>query len=355
MIAPRGRAHLSDPCSFPLWARKKARNSMPLDLTMTYSAVRICGDKADPDGTVRTNVANGTGFIVTVRSDRVENRTHGYIVAPHHVIASLSNIYVEIANPSESGALYPPQPVSDWRRPAGEHVDLAVAPFPAPAGQTVIALELGVQVLRDLVLSPGADFHYVGLLAPLDIPMARSGTIGATDVAGMDHDGPYDYPAHLADVRSYGGFSGSPCYVEYPLVNLTPLDLDELPVKLPASVRGPLGASYYLHLLAGMFTEHYEVKDVKGNPVSALGIGVILPTDTIVKALLSDDLRKEREQMDDAYLTKEPDARLQAAASESGSSEPSNTELESFDALATKLVQVPKSEIDALRKREEGS
>jgi hypothetical protein len=346
MMASLWNAHLSDPCSFPRWARKKAPNSMPLDLTMTYSAVRICGDRAEPDGSIRRKVASGTGFIVSVPSEKVDKRTHGYIVTPHHVTAPLSNIYVEIANPSQSGALYPPEPVGDWRRPAGEKVDLAVAPFPAPAGQTPIALELNVQVLDGLVLSPGADFHYVGLLAPLDIPMARSGTIGAIDVAGIEHDGPYDYPAHLADVRSYGGFSGSPCYVEYPLVNLTPLDLKELPVRLPAGSDGPYGACGYLHLLAGMFVEHYNVP---GAPAaSLLGIGVILPTDTIVEALLSDELRQDRAADDDEFLAREPEQRLDAAAVQAASTD----EHANFEDLFSKLIRIPKSEIDEQRAKE---
>lgn len=341
MIRPLGDAHLSDPCSFPRWARKADPSSMPLDMSMMYSAVRICGTKTLEDGSLRQG-ANGTGFVVMIPSKKIGDLSYSYVVTAHHVIAPLSGIYIEFANPSQAGALYPAQPLADWRRPKDERIDLAFAPVSIPTGQTAIGLPFNSMVIYGLEPTLGALIYYVGLLAPLNIPMARSGTLGALDVAGIEHDRGYVYDAHLVDVRSYGGFSGSPCYFEYPLANLTPLDLTELPVKLPPGNQGPKGSLGFLHLLAGMFTEHYEVK---GRPPSSLGLGVILPADTIVEALMSDDLRKEREDMDDAHLAREPDARPRAASVPEQADE-----LARFEDLTSKLLRVPKSEIDEQRK-----
>jgi trypsin-like peptidase len=312
---------------------------MPLDLTMLYSAVQITGDGLDADGNAVRKV--GTGFIVAIPSEIV-NRRHGYIVTAHHVVNGLENIRVDIANPHRSGELYPPEFVSDWCQP-DKKVDLAFAPYGPPV-QTTIALVLGEQVQHGLVLTVGAAFHYVGLLSPLGIPMARSGTLGALDVPGMDHDGPYDYPAHLADVRSYGGFSGSPCFVEYPLANLTPLDLSTLPVRLPENFDAskPLGAMNYMHLFCGMFVEHYSHKQGLGGPMSHLGLGVVLPADPIIEALLTDELRAERREADERFAAAQPESLVRGASGERVES----GEFERFEELTERLLRVPKTELD---------
>jgi len=71
--------------------------------------------------------------------------------------------------------------------------------------------------------------YYIGLLAAVPtmeaggIPMVRAGTIGALyqdDIpTKRDNENPTVEPvAHLIDARSRGGFSGSPCLVEKPVI-----------------------------------------------------------------------------------------------------------------------------------------
>jgi hypothetical protein len=263
------------------------------------------------------------------------------------VIAPLSNIEVEFANPHKQGELYAPESVTDWRRPANEKLDLAFAPHRLPEGRTPIGLDLGGTVTYGLDISLGATMYYIGLFAPLNIPMARSGTIGAINVPTIRHSDPYDYPAHLVDVRSYGGFSGSPCFIEYPLANLTPLDLSQLPVRLPwanpeeeAESKGRYGGLGFLHLFAGMFTEHYDPQN-PARAASVLGIGVVLPADPIIEALMTDDLRKERFDADDAFLRENPTLTADAASVEGDA-----TEFGRFEDLTDKLLRVPKKELD---------
>ena len=92
-----------------------------------------------------------------------------------------------------------------------------------------MAIRFNREVIEGLDVRLGAVFFYVGVLARYDVPMVRSGTIGALNVPGLDHDGPYEYEAHLADVRSYAGFNGSQCFVEYPLVSLGRLTASSYP------------------------------------------------------------------------------------------------------------------------------
>jgi hypothetical protein len=324
--------------SAPRWARKAKPYTMPLDLTMMYSAVVICGDRPDDAGQSK-RIRSGTGFIVTVPSTKIRGRSYGYVITPHHVICDLTNIEVEAANPYSQGELYPAASITDWRSPkVYPKADLAFAPYPIPSGQKVIALPLGALVQYGLDLSLGAQLHYVGLLAPLGIPMARSGTIGALDVSGIQHDGPYEYAAHLVDIRSYGGFSGSPCYVEYPMANLTPLDPGQFPFKLPHNFdEKPVGALAFLHLFCGMFTEHFSDKRMSGF-ASTLGTGVVLPADPIIEELMTDELRSERDEEDKRWIASQPESPIEAASDSGGQ----NDDFERFEDLTRRLVQTPK-------------
>lgn len=150
-------------------------------------------------------------------------------------------------------------------------------------GFPIITLRMGWHVVPDLEMSPhlGSTFHYVGLLAPLDRPMVRSGTIGAVDQIGVPHD--YDgcsYACHLADRRSYGGFSGSPCFLEIPFSGLT---AKPPPPWLPKA-SGPVGRITFTHVLCGMFTEHLDSEDPM-KAVSRLGVGIMLRASDICRAI----------------------------------------------------------------------
>jgi len=136
-------------------------------------------------------------------------------------------------------------------------------------------------------------FHYVGLLEPLNRPMARSGTLGAVYQTGIKHPDGYQYVAHLGDCRSYGGFSGSPCFLEMALPGLTP---EHPPVDAPDHMK-PLGRMRYLHLLCGMVTWHLE--HAAATPeASVYGVVAILTSDELWKALMVDDLVEDRRRRD---------------------------------------------------------
>jgi len=178
-----------------------------------------------------------------------------------------------------------------------------VAPFPPIDGQLLPALQVGVHLQHGLDNRPllGALLHYVGLLAPLDRPMARSGTIGAIDQIGIEHDGGYVYPCHLIDCRSYGGFSGSPCFVEFPFPSLTPRSP---PVPIPEPDE-PVGRIRYVHLLCGMFTEHFDDEDPM-KAVSRLGIGYVLPADLVYEGLMTPQAQEERQRWDSLSIWPPP-------------------------------------------------
>ena len=337
---------------------------------MMWSAARIIGDLKvrDPEtkkiiGTQRGPI--GTGFFVRVPSEADKALGYTYLVTAHHVIEGETNIEVEIANPFMEGTLHPPLPVTDWRPsaslvPTPAAPDIAVAPFQRPADYGIVSLEAGKQLVPGLEpIVPGLHFHYVGLLAPLDRPMARSGTIGAVAQTGLGRWlDPYDYVAHLVDCRSYGGFSGSPCYLEYQMPGLKPVDPQ--PPELPPE-QGPVGQMQYQHVLCGMFTAHLQSvpdeeraedavdKRYKDELISRYGVGVVLHSDHIWEALMNDEMRRERAVMDREIAK----ASSQAARSViQPVATPKDDEFAAFEDTLSKLAQVPKSEVDEMREKE---
>jgi hypothetical protein len=277
---------------------------MPLSPELMYCAARIIGNFG------KSRAAVGTGFCVTVPSEVHDSRLYGYILSAHHVIHGRGDIEVEVPNPLDGGIPYPAIKVIGWRQPLPD-VDLMLAPFPPIDGGVSPALEVGIHLHHGLDNRAllGAQLHYVGLLAPLDRPMARSGTIGAINQIGIRHDGGYMYPCHLVDCRSYGGFSGSPCFVEFPFPTLTPKPPPD-PISPPNE---PVGRLRYVHLLCGMFTEHFDDEDPI-RAVSRLGIGFMLPADLLYEGLMTPEARDERQSWDSFDTWPPPDSQPVASA-----------------------------------------
>ena len=247
---------------------------MTLDPELALTALRLVGDFG------RKRDAIGTAFGITGPGDPGDD--WAYAVTAHHVIEGQKKIEIQAPDPAHPGITSPPIEVDGWQHPVKE-LDLALAPLPRESGFPIMTLRLGWQVVPDLDMAPhlGSTFQYVGLLAPLDRPMVRSGTIGAVDQTGVPHDSEdYGYTCHLADCRSYGGFSGSPCFLEIPFASLTEKCL---PPWLPAA-SGPVGRITYTHVLCGMFTEHLDSEDPM-NAVSRLGVGIMLRAPDIVRAI----------------------------------------------------------------------
>jgi hypothetical protein len=308
-----------------------------------YSSVRVVGDVevVDADGKIsgEERGAIGTGFCVRIASETLPKRRYGYLLTADHVLEGQDDVAVQFADPFSEGAVSDAVPVTDWRRPLDD-LDLAVTPMssiPSIPGLRPSVLDWELHAVQESHLGIGAIVYYVGLLAPLDRPMARSGTVGALHQENIDHDGGYAYPAHLVDCRSYDGFSGSPCYLELPYVSLTP---GKLPYTMVPPTPGPLGGVGYLALLCGMFTEHLHDNNVDGT-VSRYGVGIMLRLKEIEEALMTDDMRAERREWDGQTPSAEP--RLKHAK-RARTPRAKSDEFGRFEDLTRKLVQTPKPE-----------
>ncbi len=300
---------------------------MPLDPRLLDSVVRIssAGDLL------------GSGSIVSVRSEATPEASWPYVVTAHHVIASQVLVEIEVPDPLEQGKLFAPVPVDDWRQPI-PNVDLAIAPFPSELVPRSQSAGLGQFIPEGTVVPLGGQVFYLGIFAPLEVPMARGATVGALEVPVSI--GGYSYHADLVDCRSYGGFSGSPCFSTLSFA-VTDQKAKALPEELvPRRADGseiPLSPLGSVAAFCGIFTAHYADKAPDGI-VSRYGVGVMLPCDYVREALMTDEAKNERREWDRDRTARErkPLPSLENAGAESP------TEYERFEDLTRQLVQTPK-------------
>ena len=102
-------------------------------------------------------------------------------------------------------------------------------------------------------------------------------------------------------------------------------------------IRPRNGRIGYVHLLCGMFTGHLDAKRAPEKLVSRHGVGFILSSDEIWGVLMSDELRQERREKDEAGAPE--DVRTRTTISDGG-----HDEFEDFENLTRKLVNTPKQE-----------
>lgn len=336
--------HGRAPWDLPQWSRRAVGDpSMPLAAEAIYAACRIIGD-----GLSGKRVVIGTGFLMTVKSEGVADRRHGYLITAAHLLRDHPGPFTVQLPDMVSGELSEPIPVTDWRHPVAK-LDLVLAPFAAqpPARWAALRLEQAIPAGREepIMPRPGTPVYYVGILTPLDRTMVRSGTLGAIDQDGVKHDGGWRYPCHLVDCRSYGGFSGSPCFFEFEVPGLQP---QPLPVSMEVGLARslPFGRMAYYFPFAGMFTQHLNDQPSQGVVTSRYGVGVMLRAEEIREVLMSADLAQERARLD-AQTVPQSGPTLQSVGTAPGA-EPS--EFTAFRDLASKLARVSKEELDEERK-----
>ena len=141
------------------------------------TVVRIIGESsAEGGGGVRGTI--GSGFLVAVPSETYpEQKWYPYVVTCDHVVRGQKNIEVVAVN--SDGQPFAPHPIREWVQPL-LNVDLAVAQWDHPDTTQHQLLPWNIIIPAGRITAPdlGQVVYYCGILAPLDIPMARSGTIG---------------------------------------------------------------------------------------------------------------------------------------------------------------------------------
>jgi hypothetical protein len=153
----------------------------------------------------------------------------------------------------------------------------------------------------------GDRVYFVGLFTPIsamgeqNIPLIRSGTLAAWKQSRVPVSLPdktvLEYTAHLIDSRSYAGFSGAPCVVQFPID--------------PGI--GGVGRPEEETELIGLVSSHFDFKEnaaLTGGlaelgtvdvPVH-LGVAVVMPAESIEELLNREDVVADRKERERGYL-----------------------------------------------------
>ena len=161
---------------------------------------------------------------------------------------------------------------------------------------------------RPIVHRPmlGDQVYFIGLFSPIatmgeqNVPLVRSGSLAALAqprVPVRMPDGTVlEHTAHLIDCRSYAGFSGSPCFVQFP--------------RVPGI--GGVGRPDEETELLGLVSSHFDLAanaDLTGDiagmgtvsvPVH-LGVAVVMPVESIEELLNRDDVVEDRRERENRY------------------------------------------------------
>jgi hypothetical protein len=331
---------------------------VPLPETYTHAVlfIRQCLSKG------RSKVL-GTAFFIGIRSP--QGGHHVYVVTAAHIVERVSASFVQVR--LTNGEFHDLE-ITDWV-PHGKH-DVAVAPISLPDNHAVYATELDQFIDEPDALGPrwgevelGDVVYFIGLLGKVqamvdrNIPIVRAGFLGAlwqenVPVKRSEVDETKYITAHLIDCRSFGGFSGSPCYLQKSRAAV--VNEDGRPGILTEY------RTLFFGLIGGHFDDWAKTKerqvipededtadedavyatsdDIKA-PVST-GVGYVIPAEYVRETLMREELKEMRRKDEEAAAeavrreTEENAATLDSAESES--------EFERFEDLAKKLVNTPK-------------
>jgi hypothetical protein len=251
----------------------------------------------------------GTGFVVGVRTPPGSSLAFTlYVVTARHVVQFERETWIRFRK--MDGTLED-RPVASWELAdddevaltvldSDEGLDLAVLPIPdflpTQAGDRHGA--------RDSHFRPmlGDRVYLVGLFAPIramgeqNVPIVRAGTVAARNQPGIPVTNPdgtvQEHTAHLVDCRFYRGFSGSPCFVQFP--------------REPGGWGGGVGRPDEETELFGLVMSHFDAKDqtklgglaeedIEVEVPVHHGVGVVVPAEAIAALLDREDVVADRE------------------------------------------------------------
>jgi hypothetical protein len=277
--------------------------AMSLPTRQRRSVVFIGDVAADGDRRLR-----GTGFLVGVPTGEGDN-VHLYLATASHVVPHYEPSFMRLRRlsaPPAAGAELVEQDLDEtvvdvdlgsWHRHPLHDVAITLLRNPDQLWAA------GVVVIDEFVdASPhnpqvGEDVFFAGLLAQVEsmgerhVPMLRGGMIGALDQRGIRMIEPGGtlrrVDGHLIDCRSFGGFSGAPCFARL-LRQGEPTPRLGLPRTDSHSL--------LLGVVGGHF-DHRSSVDIQGDrytvPTSA-GVAIVYPCKLIRELLDDEDVIRER-------------------------------------------------------------
>jgi hypothetical protein len=335
---------------------------MALNDTMPKAVAFIIGRRSNA-GMARS-MPIGTGFFLGVRTPPNPRTTRAhtlYLVTAAHVVRSEPQTWVRMRRSDKS---LEDIPIPEWTFHDRDDIALTVLEL----DETEQPYDIAVLPIPDFLPSYaphrysdknrvrfrpmlGDRVYFVGLFSPIsamgeqNVPLVRSGTVAAWAQERVPLKMPdgtvFEHTAHLIDSRSYAGFSGSPCVVQFPI----------------EPGLGGVGRPHEETELIGLVSSHFdltknadltgEIADLGTVGVAVhLGVSVVMPAESIEALLDREDVMADRQERERRYRETSNDAPATPDVVEGDT----GSEFERFEDLTRKLVNVPKTEIDAKRK-----
>lgn len=272
----------------------------------------------------RQNIAQptpiGTGFFLGVRTPDEPQSTRAfthYLVTAGHVVRAEPETWVRLRR---MDGILEDVPIPEWMFHDRDDVAVAVmeldeteqpydiAVMPVPDFFPVGAPQRHPPRPRQIRHRPmlGDRVYFIGLFAPIsamgerNVPLVRSGTIAAWAQQNVPLPLPdgtvLEYTAHLIDCRSYAGFSGSPCFVQFPR------DPDIGGVGRPneeTELIGLVSGHFDFRENAALTGEIADLGTVRV-PVH-LGVGVVTPAESIQELLDREDVMADRNELERSW------------------------------------------------------
>jgi hypothetical protein len=267
---------------------------MALGARYTKSVVLILGGDSEEGATLQ-----GTGFVAGT-PDAEPGLVIPFVVTAAHVVRTFAFTAVRLSMKDGSVTDHP---ITKWQIHDVEDVAIAllypvdadlVEVSPIPIDQFVGHEE------TEFPISVGDTVFFGGLLGQVEsmgkanVPMIRSGTVGALHQDGVpmrlaDNTLIYVH-GHLVDCRSFGGFSGSPCFVRY---------ISGTHVTERLRLKSPIESTLLLGIVGGHFdlaaTVALPDQEQKLKVPVAAGIAVVYPAE-----LIAEMLNEAASKLDDA-------------------------------------------------------
>ena len=262
----------------------------------------------------------GTFFVIQEERDgwdgEEDRGTIRWMVTARHVVEDGHKNGGQITARMRPAGSDSQQPIEfdadDWIFDPDDSLDLAIRPMDYEPVKTFKALPV---VYAQPSLPPtgflgeelGHPTYFAGLLdwpGPIATearPVLRSGTVAALRQSGITwhtESGNRRWTApqvHLIDVRSFGGFSGSPCWIQWYLTYVDPVGEDALPEEWARRIRAARGDPSRIGQVAtmtnwwGVFVAHQDQP----------GVGIVIPASRVVEMLDLSEVRELKKRAED--------------------------------------------------------
>jgi hypothetical protein len=210
-----------------------------------------------------------------------------YAVTARHVIDQLRDKGVEQTIlrlnptlPSDTNFIGLIAPINDWYvHPTDRSIDVAIFEMGVPKGADHLVIPISMCATKDVfkrheidlgdeVIISGLFQHHFGTRR--NIPIIRVGNLAALNEEKIATNSFGEIDAYLIEVRSIGGLSGSPAFL-----NLGTVRFIEGQVK---------HANKPIFLLLGLVHGHYDVSGNDESSSSAInaGIAIVVPVESIL-------------------------------------------------------------------------